>query len=165
MLQLSLYRTIMTYWWVYLCVEWRHALGSRCRWLVSFTLQPRYHRFSFQMITDGPKTNMRWNSEKSLSLWKSNPGHSGRSLSYTVSRKIWEIQFNKRLKNGSWQPAFVFTNTKYSWMYSTPAPSKFMGTLPSLIPRGGFLIDAHKLPSKSISSGEKKTLFGGTLWQ
>lgn len=40
-------------------------------------------------------------------------------------------------------------------MYSTPAPSKFMGTLLSLTPRGEFLIDAHKLPSKSLSSGEK----------
>jgi hypothetical protein len=31
-----------------------------------------------------------------------------------------------------------------------------MGTLPSFISRGEFLTDAHILPSKSLSLGEKK---------
>jgi hypothetical protein len=93
-------------------VEWTHKLGSRYTRQVTFTFWPLHHRLPL------PSTEEDRHNHLTLSLWESTLGNSGYIqlayywLSYTGSRKMWEIQFNSSLKNDSWQSTFVVTNTR-----------------------------------------------------
>lgn len=118
---------------------WHQALGSRRRWLVNFTLRP--------LLLTVPKRTTCGGTVKNQSFWESNPGHSGRNLITILLTKLHWLE--KNMGNSILQAFEKWHLTAWICIHEYEIQLNVlhsMGTLLSLIPRGEFLIDTHKLP-------------------